>query len=203
MKKSFIGLFLASLLLVGCGGKTVLVDDKFDYYATGQWADWGNATKTVKEDGSKKFKMEAVSVSDARVKPLKKELKKATMLYVYEVELVKLTGEGAWTNSFKVNEGDAEKTVFDGGLAVKVIQVANDDPDLIPVYWAQGPESGRVHNLTPDTFWLPPYSEAPAFEDSGTWADNPFAYEAGSYTIVWGRMPVEDKPTLVMGLIKK
>lgn len=198
MKKSFLGLFLASLMLVGCSGGTVLKDDKNDYYVTGVFADWGGAVTAKNDDGSKKYAMEAIAVNDARVKSLKKDIKKATMLYYYE-GVVLTDGEG-WGEEFRLNEGDEELVEYNGGQAIKVIQTAAGDE--IPGYWAQGPESGRVHNLTPGKLFLPPYQEGEKWADSGDWAKNTFATAPGTYDVVFGRMPIDGVSTLIMGLIK-
>lgn len=198
MKKSFVGLFLASLLLVGCGGK-LLKDDANDYYVTGAFAGWGDATETKNDDGSKKYIMEAVSLGDKRVKPVKKQVKKATMLYVYEG--VVLEANEGWSDKFRVNETDTELKEFNGGLTVKVLQTQKGD--IAPVYWAQNKESGKVHNLTPDAFFIAPYQEGEKWDGSGDWASNLFAYEPGTYTVVFGKVPMDNIPTLVMGLIKQ
>lgn len=195
MKKSFISLFLASLLLVGCGGKTILVDEAHDYYVTGSFAGWGDATKPSNEG---KYLLEAVSVSDARVKPLKKLVKKATLLYVYED--LELIDDQEWNNEARLHEGDAEKVVVNGGTSVKVLQTGKGEE--APVFWAQNKESGPVHNLTPSTLYLAPYQEGEKWDGSGDWASNPFALEAGTYTLVWAKMPVDNVPTWAMGLIK-
>lgn len=198
MKKSFIGLFLASLMLVGCGGKTILEDKANDYYVTGAFAGWGDATEATNEDGSKKFIMEAVMLNDARVKTVKAQIKKATMLYVYEG--IELAADQEWGESFKVKEDDAELTEFNGGLTVKVLQTQKGD--IAPIYWAQNKESGRVLNITEGALFIAPYQEEEKWEGSGTWGSNLFAKEAGTYDLIFGKMPIEDVPTLFMGLIK-
>lgn len=197
MKKSFLGLFISALMLVGCSGGTVLKDEAHDYFVSGAFAGWGDATTAKDEDGNLKYLMEAVAVNDERVKSLKKDLKGATMLYVYEgIELAE--GE-EWGEEFRVNEDDEELTSFNGGLSVKVLQTAVGEE--APIYWAQNKESGRVKNLTPDKLFIAPYQEDDAWEDSGTWASNLFANEPGTYTMVFGKMPVDGDATLVMGLI--
>ncbi len=195
MKKSFIGLFLASLLLVGCGGKTVLVDEASDYYVTGSFAGWGDATKPANEG---KYLLTAVAVNDARVKPLKKLVKKATLLYVYEN--LELKADQEWTNEARINEGDAETVVVNGGTSIKVLQTGKGEE--APVFWAQNKESGPVQNLTPETLYLAPYQEGEKWDKSGDWASNPFALEAGNYTVVWAKLPGAEVATWAMGLIK-
>jgi len=186
-----------SALLVACGEAPILADAAHDYYATGQFAGWGGATEALDEDGvTKTYIMEAVSAKDERIDAIADDLDNPTMIYVKEIVLS--AEDAGWEASFAFTEG-AELTTFNGNLAVKVIQTATDD--IVPIYWAQGPESGFVLNLTPDTFFLPPYFEEAPWTDSGDWASNPFAKEAGTYTLVFGSMNYEDEPTLFMALI--
>ena len=174
MKKLF-GLFATLLLAVGltsCGSGTVLADANHDYYATGNFAGWGDATSKVE------YKMEAIATNDARVSSIRRDLNGATGLYVLEIEL---PAEAAgWDLKYTI-EG-TERT-FDGNLTVKVIQT--DMGSDVPNYWAQNPESGKIDNLTPTTLYLPPFVEENV-GGAGTWNDNPVVTAGpGKYLLVF------------------
>jgi hypothetical protein len=173
--KKLLGLFAALFLAIGltsCGGGTVLADANHDYYATGQFAGWGDATSKAE------FKMEAIAVSDSRVSSIRSKLNGAKYLYVVEVTL--LSTPAGWTKTYKINGVDKE---FDGNQAIKVIQTDVGSP--APNYWAQNKESGAISILTPDTLYIPPYREENT-DGAGTWGDDPFVSTGGGkYLLVF------------------
>ncbi|HCZ24539.1 MAG TPA: hypothetical protein DHV05_06810 [Acholeplasmataceae bacterium] len=57
--------------LVGCVSGEVLVDETHDYYATGQFAGWGDAV------GNEDFKMTAIARNDERIESIVDETKGA------------------------------------------------------------------------------------------------------------------------------
>lgn len=182
MKKLLVlvlGLFLA-LGLVGCG---VLENADKDYYVTGNFNGWD-----TKEDAI----MEAISRNDSRVASIKGDLKGVKFLYILEVTLPEEAA--GWSFSFTI---DGEEVEFDGNLTVKVIRTAAGDPDTRD-FWAQNRESGKIDNLTPSTLYMPTYAET-VEDGSGTWADNPAAFEAGTYYVVFA----EFDGSRAMGLIAK
>lgn len=186
MKKRIIALFLAVFALfafVGCG--KVLENTEKDYYVTGQIGNWGSAI------GQEAYKMEAVKLNDARIASVKDTLKKATAIYILQVALP--GSDAGWKNTFKVN---GVETDFNGNLSVKVVRTAKDDPDTVD-FWAQNKESGAITNLTPSTLFMPAYKET-ATDGEGTWADNPFAYKAGTYYVVFAEVGA----SFYMGLIE-
>jgi hypothetical protein len=173
MKKLF-GLFatlLLSISLAACGGGTVLVDANHDYYATGNYAGWGDATSKPEQ------KMEAVALNDSRIAQVRSQLGDATAIYVLEIELP--AAAAGWDMTYTINGTEAK---YDGNLAVKAIQtMAGDD---IPNYWFQSPESGKVTSLTPTTLYVPPFVEENV-NGAGAWNDNPAVIGGpGKYTFV-------------------
>ena len=213
MKKillALVALVATTFILVGCKPK-VLKDpvEKNRYFATGHFAGWG--------DNFKSFELEAIANNDPRVKSIASKVKDFDILYVREITL---GGEGAapWTIKWNVpyveGSGKEKKTFadgteyqvdeIDGRLAIKVI-LANPiegTDDFSPIFWAQNKESGEVKNLTPDTFVIPTYVETNnGF--GGTWGDNPFAKEAGTYYLVWGQKTSSGVVEKYMGLIPK
>jgi hypothetical protein len=187
MKKLF-GLFATLLLsfsLASCGGGTILADANNDYYATGNFAGWGDATSKPEQ------KMEAVALNDSRIAQVRNQLGDATAIYVLEIEL---PAEAAgWDVTYTIS-GTENK--YDGNLTVKVIQTATGDD--IPNYWAQSPESGRVTSLTPTTLYVPPFVEENV-GGAGSWNDNPVVIGGpGTYTLVFAVAP----ETKFMGAIK-
>ena len=171
--KKLLGLFATLLLAIGltaCGGGTVLADANHDYYATGQFAGWGDATSKTE------FKMEAISTGDSRVSSIRSKLNGAKALYVVEVTLS--NDPAGWTGSFKINGVDKE---FDGNQAIKVIQTDVGSP--APNYWAQNKESGAITSLTPDTLYIPPYREENS-DGAGSWGDNLFVTTGGGKYLV-------------------
>jgi len=186
--KKLIGLFatlLLSISLAACGGGTVLADANHDYYATGNFAGWGDATSKPEQ------KMEAVALNDSRIGQVRNQLNDATAIYVLEIELP--AGAAGWDVTYTIS-GTEKK--YDGNLTVKVIQTMTGDD--IPNYWAQNPESGRVTMLTPTTLYIPPFVEENV-NGAGTWNDNPVVIGGpGKYTLVFAIAP----ETKFMGAIK-
>jgi hypothetical protein len=182
MKKFIPLVLLLSAALASCGTPAILADTENDYYVTGNFAGWGGATEVLEEDGvTKKYMMEAVSVSDERVASIKSQLKSPEFLYVKEVVLP--SAAAGWNKTYTTTS-DGQPRDFDGNLTLKVIQTAKDD--FVPQYWAQSPESGVVNNLTPDTVYVPPFLEEAPWVGSGAWNDDPVAYVAGTYIVVLG-----------------
>jgi hypothetical protein len=180
----FVALFVA-FALVGCGGGEILENSTKDFYATGNFAGWGDAA------GNEEFKLEAIALNDSRVASIKGDLRGAVSLYVLEIVLP--ATEAGWTQTYTI---DGVEVAFDGNLTVKVIRTEKDGD--IPEFWAQNPESGKIDNLTPTTMYIPPFVEENV-DGAGTWNDNPVALEAGTYYLVFA----EFDGSRAMGLIKK
>jgi hypothetical protein len=197
MKKFIPLVLLFSAALASCGGP-ILADAANDYYVTGNFAGWGDATEAAGTDGVKTFLMEAVSVNDSRVASVKSAFRNPEFLYVKQIVLPS-TAAG-WDVKYVRTQGGAEQT-FDGNLTVKVIQT--NSGAVAPNYWAQNPESGVVNNLTPSTLYIPPFVETAPYTGSGTWNDNPVALTAGTYTLVFGSQVFEGDTLaeLFMGLV--
>lgn len=173
--KKMLGLFVlafAAFMLVACTDtKTVLQDDAHTYYATGQFAGWGDAV------GQAPYTMKATNRGDSRIKSISSDLKDAKFIYVLEVTL---SSEAAgWDVTYKIN---GEVKALDGNLTLKVIQTDVDAE--APNWWGQSPESGKVVSLTPDTLYVPPFVEE-SVDQAGGWNDNPIALAAGTYYFVY------------------
>ena len=183
MKKVLLVAFalLFAFGLTACVSDEVLASETKDYYVTGQFNGWDTV-----ETG----KMTAIARSDERVASIVGDLKGAEVLYLAEIVLPD-TAAG-WDVTYKI---DGTVTAYDGNLTVKVIRTTKDDPDTRD-FWAQNPESGAITNLTPDTLYIPPYVEENV-DQAGTWNDNPIAFVAGTYYIVFA----EFADSKAMGLI--
>ena len=60
--------------LVGCVSGEILADEAHDYYATGQFAGWGEAV------GNEDYKMVAIARNDERIKSIVDDTKGAVYL---------------------------------------------------------------------------------------------------------------------------
>lgn len=184
----FVMALVAVFSLVACtGSDEVLASANKDYYATGNFNGWG-AFDTAK--------MEAIKISDERVKSIKGDLKGVETLYILEITLPGT--EAGWNVTYTIG---GEEKVFDGNLTVKVIRTAKDDKDSVD-FWAQNKESGMITNLTPATLYMPTYAET-VEDGSGTWGDNPVALAAGTYYIVFAEKGAGLNAVRYMGLIAK
>lgn len=168
--------------LVGCVSGEILADEAHDYYATGQFAGWGEAV------GNEDYKMVAIARNDERIKSIVDDTKGAVYLYLLEITLPE--GEAGWTVTYKI---DGVEKVLDGNLTVKMIRT--DAGDEIPNWWGQSPESGKIDNLTPETLYIPPFVEENV-DQAGGWNDNPVAMEAGTYYLVY--VKYEDSQALAL-----
>jgi hypothetical protein len=199
MKKFIPLVLLFSAALASCGTPQILADADHDYFVTGNFAGWGDATTALEEDGvTKTFIMEAVSVADARVATVKAQFRNPSMLYVKQIVLPET--EAGWTVEYVRTQGGTLET-FDGNLTIKVQQTAKDG--VAPNYWAQNPESGVVNNLTPETLYIPPFFQEAPYEGAGDWNSNPVALAAGTYYAVFGSQVFEGDTLaeLFLGLV--
>jgi len=173
MKKIF-GLLVVlamTFALVGCVSGTVLEDTEHDYYGVGAFNSWTASDAT--------YQMEAIARNDDRVASIVDATKGATALYLVEITLS--SDDAGWTVSYTI---DGTDYTLNGNLTVKVIRTAAGDE--VPDWWGQSPESGAISNLTPDTLYIPPFVEENV-DNAGGWNDNPVAYEAGSYYLVFAQ----------------
>jgi hypothetical protein len=158
--------FLAAITLglAGCGGNAV-PDPDHNYRVTGQFADWGSNYEA-------RFMMANVAVSDARVKAIKGELKKARYIYVYEYTP---SGSAGWNVEYP-----GASIRLDGNYAVKFIRLNPDSTepggwgfDM----WIPSTEAGGIKNLSPDTLYVPkdrsPEDANAAGDGLGNYNDNP------------------------------
>lgn len=190
--KKFMFLFvlaLTSVFMVGCfGGKdddknddtvdetVILVDEAADYFLTGQFAGWGEATDPL-NDGE--HLMEAIKLGDPRIASIKAKLTGVQYLYIKSHTVPSNEEELAdWTVEYEIN---GEQVVVNGMNALKIIKT--DKNSEIPLFWGPSPESGEFVNLTPETLYVPPYTsdESPA----GGWNDDPIILEPGEYYVVY------------------
>jgi len=178
---------VATFGLTACGSDEILENESKAYYATGQFNGW-----SAQDD----FEMEAIKLSDERVASIKSDLKGVESLYILEITLP--TDEAGWTVTYTI---DSKEVVVDGYLTVKIIKTDAADKDSVD-FWAQSPESGKVKNLTPDTLYIPPFVEENV-DDAGTWNDNPIAFEAGTYYIVFAEKGAGTTAERFLGLVPK
>ena len=157
--------------LVGCVSGEVLVDEAHDYYATGNFAGWGDAV------GNEDFKMTAIARNDERIKSIVDETKGAKFIYIIEITLP--TGDTDNPLTFKI---DGVVKTFSEKLTLKMVRT--DAGDEVPNWWGQNPESGAFENLTPETLYVPPFVEENV-DQAGSWNDNSVAMEAGTYYFVY------------------
>ena len=147
---------------------------------------------------------EAISASDKRVKSIKKELADVKYLYVTEFtfdyadipasvttrEEASAIAKNDWATEkqFAITEG-GELKYYDNNATIKVTMLKYSELGDTAEYattWIPSPESAAVKSLTPTTLYMPPHSEAPAWEGSGDHNDNPILIgAAGKYTIVF------------------
>ena len=190
--KKFVTLFLVAMLAVSCVvaltacNKDPLANPDYEYVITGQFNGW--KVNTDEDDPEKldaKWQMEAIALSDKRVKSIKKDLKNAKYLYLIEAEFV---NEGAeWDITYVMEEG-AEPIVLNGNMAIKVIKTAWEglgDTAAWSAAWLPDAGGTTFKSLTPSTLYMPPHSEEELWEGSGAWNSNPVVLEAGTYYIVF------------------
>lgn len=186
----FVVALVAVFGLASCQKEDKVLESKDKaYYTVGQFNGWGDGI-------AEGYQMEAIKISDERVKSIKGDLKGVEVLYIKEVTF---PAEAAgWENKFTI---DGVEVTFDGNQAIKVVRTAKDDKDVVD-FWAQAKESGAITNLTPDTLFMPKYVEENEAGD-GTWGDNPFAKAAGTYYVVFAEKGKGASAVRMMGLIKK
>ena len=188
--KKFVTLFVVAILAVSCVcalaacNNEPLAHEGYEYTITGQFNGWGlnfDETDSTKLDA--KYTMEAITVSDSRVKSIKKELKNVKYLYIIENTFV---NEGAgWDIKYATSEG-AEVQTWDGNMAIKVLRAKfNAAASDWTNDWLPDAGGTTFRSLTPSTLYMPPHSEAPLWENSGAWNDNPVVMKAGTYYVVF------------------
>lgn len=179
-KLSLFALLVVGLFtMVACNNQddVILEDETYDYYITGQFADWGNAF------GNEDYKMEPIALNDERVSSIKDELEGAELLYVIEATFP--AEDPGWSVTYTI---DGTETTVTGNQTVKFARIEMIDGEAIPTWWAPSPESGEIFNLTPDTLFIPNYvdPDGSEFEEGlGSWNDNPIVLEPGTYTMVF------------------
>ncbi|MFP4478320.1 MAG: hypothetical protein ACLFPM_02660 [Candidatus Izemoplasmatales bacterium] len=182
-KLSLFALLVVGLFtMVACNNQddVILEDETYDYYITGQFADWGNAF------GNEDYKMEPIALNDERVASIKGDLEGAELLYVIEVTFP--DEDAGWTQAYTIDDEEIE---VNGNQTVKFARTEIIDEEVIPTWWAPSPESGEIHNLTEDTLYIPNYVDPDGddFVDGlGSWNDNPIVFEPGTYTMVFAYM---------------
>lgn len=211
-------LFGCLLALAACGGNEsfsteVIKDADYDAYTVaGPFASHTEG-KAVEWNYTEQGAMTAASLADvAKVsKSIASTLKGKDLkgLYLYEGALIGCTqiGFAGWnTNALK----GGEVVSLDGGYCVKAIACTLDDltGGYLSSQWIPDPHTACVENLTPDTFFVPTWSET-ADENGFAWNSNPVCIGgAGEYTIVlaaYNSTPDESKVdsyNFAMGLVK-
>lgn len=215
--KKLVTILMVAVLAVSCicvfaaceKGEPLADTEGYRYVITGQWADWANVAdpddpSKLREDG--KFEMEAIAVSDKRVKSIRDQLDDVKLLYIAEHEFTNNKNgdewEAGWSVTYALTEG-AEPITVDGNMAIKIIKTKYEtlgDESSWSAGWIPDAGSTTVKSLTPSTFYMPPHSETPTYEGSGAWNDNPIALEAGTYYVVFAAYT---NGTFGIGLIAK
>ena len=183
MKKTIIAVFTVVLLIAfaaiftGCGKATP--DPNYNYRVTGQFADWGS-------NYEEKYIMTPVAKSDARIKPMKSELKNAKYIYLYEYTLDRNNPAG-WTVEYP-----GVGIRVDGIAAVKFnrLQKSSSEPSGWELdVWMPSTEAGNFRGLTPDVMYVPldrsNEQRDAAGDGLGSVNDNPVLLKgSGTYYVV-------------------
>lgn len=197
-----VAILAASCICVFAACEKPLADtDGFSYVITGDWNGW--KVNVDPDDETKldaQYAMEAIALSDSRVKSIKDQLEGVKLLYIGEHEFV---NEGAgWDITVSLTEG-ATPSVFNGNMAIKVLQTKYEtlgDASSWSGEWIPNAKTANARTLTPDTLYIPPFSEVETYTGSLTWKDNPVALEAGTYYVVFAAFT---DGTFGLGLIAK
>lgn len=212
--KKIVTIALVAMLAVSClfalaactDETAVLADTEYEYIITGAFNGWGVPMAKCPDCGKElnmidtKYLMKPIAVSDERVASIKKELKDVEYLYI--IEHTVLDSGAGWDFGYALTEG-AEKTMFDGNQAIKVIKTHYETVDEVSAWtsaWIPNAGDTTVKSLTPDTLYMPPHSEAEPWTDSGHWNSNPAVLKAGDYYIVFA---VFSDGTFGLGAIAK
>ena len=214
--KKFVTLMLVALVavsalfaLTACDAPK---DPKNQYVCTGQWNGWDKTTIT--DDGPlESALMTAIKADDARVAPIKDDLKDAKYIYIFEQEFTNNkkddgTWEAGWSIRYKLTEDAEDYTEVDGNMTVKVIRTRYEEVEVgeekVSSWvkeWIPSPENHNIKTLTPDTFYLPNMASASeAWEGSGDWSGNPMVLKAGTFYVVYVEY---NDGSMGMGLIEK
>jgi hypothetical protein len=156
-----------ALGLAACSDEKAVEDPGHNYRITGQFANWGS-------NYTDEYMMSSVSKSDARIKPVRKALKDAQYVYMFEY-----TPDMENSAGWKITYSGANISL-DGIFAVKVIRL-NPEPSESSGWvfdmWIPSTEAGGVKNLSPDTLFVPKdrsNEERDAAGDGlGSYNDNP------------------------------
>ena len=198
--------------LTACKQEPLADPDADGYLLMGGAPGWSTeVTEDMVLEGSTKLNpehervFEAISLSDKRVKSLKKDLKD-TVKYLYVAEYTFdyadipaditdraeasaiAVNDWATEKRFAVEEG-GELKFYDNNATIKVTMLKYSELGDTASYgatWIPSPESAAVKSLTPSTLYMPPHTETEAWEGSGDHNDNPILIgEAGTYIIVF------------------
>lgn len=159
---------------------TVLKDDGFQYYVAGHFNGWEEALDYPN------YQMKARSLNDPDLLDIRYKLDDAMLLYSLDINIPNAVS--GFSITYHIGGNDVR---FDKNLTLKLAQTETIDGQERLSMWGPSPESGRIHNLTPETLFIPSYVD-PSSSDyvfgQGDWNSDPVLYQAGHYTIVFAEM---------------
>ena len=195
MKKIFAVLLAVAVMftMVACGKKeeAPLADPNHPLWcvhgnhllADGTANNWnGKDSELYEKSGMKAITLEEVrGISEMVYNALSKK----SVKYLYTTEIILGTNDAGWTTEF-VYGGDKYRA--NGSFVFKAASCLVETDGDTKVYsedpWIPDPKIANVESLTPSTFWVPVWQEAPD-EYGFSWASNPCVIGGpGRYTIV-------------------
>lgn len=207
MKKMLLGIFAlsATMILASCGGDSrdsvsvepqpsaseqfsdeVLADAEHDWVIAGQYllADGETVNGWA---GSDKNKMTAASlktVAETAGAEVATALAAKNVKHLYVYQGAQLGVNDADWKAEAVKDG--KKVSCNGSFALKAIKTTYDAEDgtYLSEQWIPDPHTAHAESLTPSTYFVPTWTEAPD-ELGFSWASNPVCIGgAGVYTVV-------------------
>ena len=166
--------------------EATLADAEFGWYVAGnneikvdgEWA--ANAWDCTDNNEMTAIKLSDVEAIDA---DLAASLATKDVKYLYKTEVRLGVTSANWEAKAMI---DGKLHVQDGSYAIKTIKGHLDEEDGVYIQdlWLPDPHKAHAESLTPDTLFMPVWTEAK--DDNGfSWSDNPVCIgEGGVYTFV-------------------
>lgn len=193
-KKLLVGVLAAGLLMTGCGQKTdVVLKDEVSHswvihgnnqiVVNGKLVNngWGDKSSELYEQSAMKASSldEIYTISEN----FKTSLKRKEVKYAYVGEVALGTIDAGWsTNAMK----DGEVVQVNGSFALKAAKASYVEEDKVYAssQWIPNAHDAYAETLTPDTLFMPNWSEEKD-ENGFNWEANPTCIgEKGIYTLV-------------------
>ena len=201
--KKLVTILMVAVLAVSCicvfaaceKGEPLADTEGYSYVITGNFNGW--QVNVDPDDATKldaQYEMEAIAVSDKRVKSIRDQLDDVKLLYIVEHEFTNNKNgdewEAGWSVTYALTEG-ADPITVDGNMAIKVLKTKYEtlgDESSWSAGWIPDAGGTNVRSLTPSTFYMP------------AWNDNPIALQAGTFYVVFATF---NNGTFGIGLIAK